>query len=174
MKTIFANCSRITHTTLSLRCGIQSPLSLHLHRTISFHNMAHQPNNKTANQEPLFNPAKYPPFPTDIPNVVKLETYSLARLEAGDKEHQDALFETCKARGFFYLDLNDSSAQEMQQDADSLARLAEKVHKLPREEQDKYPMEGGLFGYVQILPAILSLLPSLLSLFLFQISSPCS
>ncbi|PSR82432.1 hypothetical protein BD289DRAFT_483878 [Coniella lustricola] len=96
--------------------------------------------------QPLFDPAAYPPFPDDIPTV-ELETYSLARLEAGDEAHQQALLETCKARGFFYLDLGGSSAQNMQDDADSLARLAGEVHQLPVQEQEKYPMKGGLFGF---------------------------
>lgn len=94
-----------------------------------------------------FGATKYPPFPKDLPSV-KLETFSLAQLEKEDKALEDRLFETCKERGFFYLDLNGSSADGMQKDADNLVRLAEKVHRLPQEEKDKYPMkQGSIFGY---------------------------
>lgn len=94
-----------------------------------------------------FDPTKYPPFPDDVPSV-SLETYSLAELQKGDKELEDRLFETCKTRGFFYLDLNGSQASSMQQDCDDIARLAEKVFQLPEEEKDKYPMKDSIFGYV--------------------------
>lgn len=94
-----------------------------------------------------FDPSTYPPFPSDVPSV-KLETFSLAELEKGDKALEDRLFETCKERGFFYLDLRGSSkASTMQQDCDEIARLAEKVFELPQEEKDKYPMKDSLFGY---------------------------
>lgn len=94
-----------------------------------------------------FDPTQYPPFPDDVPSV-SLETYSLAALQKGDRELEDRLFETCKTRGFFYLDLNGSQASSMQQDCDDIARLAEKVFQLPQEEKDKYPMKDSIFGYV--------------------------
>lgn len=92
-----------------------------------------------------FNPASYPPFPEDVPSV-SLETFSLAELEKGDQALQDKLFETCKTRGFFYLDLNGSKASSMQEDCNDIARLAEKVFQLPQEEKDKYPMKDSIFG----------------------------
>lgn len=92
-----------------------------------------------------FDPSKYPPFPTDVPSV-KLETFSLAELEKGDQSLEDRLFQTCKERGFFYLDLRGSQASSMQQDCDDIARLAEKVFEMPQEEKDRYPMKDSLFG----------------------------
>lgn len=99
----------------------------------------------THTNDPLFDPSKYPPFPSDVPSI-KLETFSLAQLEAGDKGLEDGLFQTCKERGFFYLDLNGSTASSMQRDADGIARLAEQVFKLPEEEKEKYPMKDSIFG----------------------------
>ncbi|CAN8104661.1 unnamed protein product [Discula destructiva] len=93
-----------------------------------------------------FDPCLYPPFPNDIPSV-SLETFSLAELEKGDDQLKDKLFETCKTRGFFYLDLNGSSVSSMQQDCDEIARLAEKVFQLPQKEKEKYPMNDSLFGF---------------------------
>lgn len=95
-----------------------------------------------------FSPESYPPFPDDIPSV-KLETYSYAQLEKGDAELEDRLFQTCKERGFFYLDLNGSSVSSMGADCEAIAKLAEKVFQLPQEEKDKYPMRDSLFGQVQ-------------------------
>ncbi|KAF3763975.1 Clavaminate synthase-like protein [Cryphonectria parasitica EP155] len=95
------------------------------------------------------NHTTYPPFPKDVPSV-KLETFSLARLEAGDKALEDRLFQTCRERGFFYLDLSGSSVSSMQQDADDLVKLAEKVHRLPQEEKEKYPMRDSIFGFKPI------------------------
>lgn len=95
-----------------------------------------------------FDPSSYPPFPDDVPSI-SLETFSLAELEKGDPAQQDKLFETCKTRGFFYLDLNGSKASSMQADCDDIARLAEKVFQLPQEEKDKYAasnMKDSIFG----------------------------
>lgn len=100
----------------------------------------------------LFTPKAYPPFPSDVPSV-KLETFSLAELEKGDSALEDKLFETCKARGFFYLDLDGSKASSMQTDCDDIARLAERVFKLPEEEKEKYPMTDSIFGYVHTYDA---------------------
>lgn len=93
-----------------------------------------------------FDPSKYPPFPDDIPSV-SLETFSLTELEKGDESLENRLFETCKQRGFFYLDLNGSSVSNMQKDCDDIARLAEKVFQLPQEEKENYPMRDSIFGY---------------------------
>lgn len=93
----------------------------------------------------LFTPDKYPPFPKDVPSV-KLETFSLAELEKGDRALEDKLFETCKERGFFYLDLNGSSRDSMGHDCDDIARLAEKVFKLPAEVKEQYGVTDNIFG----------------------------
>lgn len=102
-------------------------------------------NGSSSNGVGHFDPSTYPPFPDDIPSV-SLETFSLADLENGDQVLHGKLFETCKTRGFFYLDLNGSRVSSMQQDCDDIARLAEKVFQLPQEEQDKYPMKDSIFG----------------------------
>lgn len=92
-----------------------------------------------------FDPTKYPPFPDNVPSV-KLETFSLAQLEKGDEALEERLFQTCKERGFFYLDFHDSAVSSMQEDGDAIARLAEKVFNLPEEEKEQYPMKDSLFG----------------------------
>lgn len=97
----------------------------------------------------LFTPSKYPPFPKDVPSV-KLETFSLAQLEKGDRALEDKLFETCKERGFFYLDLNGSKVDSMGQDCDDIARLAEKVFKLPAEVKDQYAVTDNIFGFKKV------------------------
>lgn len=101
--------------------------------------------NGTHTNGALFDPSKYPTFPSDVPSI-KLETFTLAQLENRDEEQEDKLFQTCKERGFFYLDLNGSTASSMQRDADDIARLAEQVFKLPEEEKEKYPMKDSIFG----------------------------
>ncbi|KUI63333.1 hypothetical protein VM1G_11050 [Cytospora mali] len=97
----------------------------------------------------LFDLSKYPPFPSGLPTV-NLETISLSQLEKGDKEVEDRVFQICKERGFFYLDFNGSNASFMQSDADAIARLAEKVFRLPNEENEKYPMDNSLFGFKRV------------------------
>jgi isopenicillin N synthase-like dioxygenase len=93
----------------------------------------------------LFTPDKYPPFPKDVPSV-KLETFSLAQLEKGDRALEDKLFETCKERGFFYLDLSGSSRDSMGHDCDEIARLAEKTFQLSNEVKEQYGMTDNIFG----------------------------
>lgn len=93
----------------------------------------------------LYDPEKYPPFPSDVPSV-KLESISLAQLEKGDEALEDKLFQICKKRGFFYLDLSGSNVNSMSSDSDEIARLSEKVFKLPEEEKEKYPMTDSIFG----------------------------
>lgn len=98
-----------------------------------------------------FDPNSYPPFPDDIPSV-KLETYSYAQLEKGNPELETRLFQTCKERGFFYLDLNNSSVSSMGADSEDIGKLATDVFKLPQEEKDKYPTRDSLFGYASPSP----------------------
>lgn len=102
-------------------------------------------NGSKTNGLAHFDPSAYPPFPDDIPSI-SLETYSLAALQKGDPALHDKLFETCKTRGFFYLDLNGSDFSSMQSDCDDIARLAEKVFQMPQEEKDKYAMTENVFG----------------------------
>lgn len=101
--------------------------------------------NGTGSHHHRFDPSAYPPFPSDVPSI-QLETFSLAQLERGDAALEERLFQTCKERGFFCLDLRDSQVSSMQQDCDDIARLAEKVFQLPPEEKAQYPMKDSLFG----------------------------
>jgi isopenicillin N synthase-like dioxygenase len=110
-------------------------------------------NGAHANGTRLFTPEKYPPFPKDVPSV-KLETFSLAQLEKGDKALEEKLLRTCKERGFFYLDLNGSSRDSMGNDCEDIARLAEKVFQLPDEVKAQYPMTTNIFGYVKFHQSI--------------------
>jgi len=105
-----------------------------------------------------FDPRAYPPFPSGLP-IVELETYSLAQLEKGDEELEGRLFETCKTRGFFYLDLESSTASSLPKDSEAIARLAEQVFKLPLEEKEKYPMKDSIFGYHRYPRSCLSSFP---------------
>jgi len=92
-----------------------------------------------------FTPESYPPFPRDIP-LVELETFKLKDIEEGNEDIERRLFETCRIRGFFYLDMNGSSADSMREDSERLGHLAEAIFKLPLEEKEKYPMKESIFG----------------------------
>jgi len=94
-----------------------------------------------------FAPSTYPPFPSGIPSV-ELETFSLAELEKGNDAVEDKLFETCKSRGFFYLDIKGSKADSMKDDSEAVGRLAEEVFGLSMDEKLNYPFRNSLFGYV--------------------------
>ena len=87
-----------------------------------------------------FTPELYPPFPEDpqFPQA-KLETTSLKKLLEGDIAEQDHIFEVCRTRGFFYLDLTGCEIGEaILRDADQLCRVAEKFYMMPLEEKEKY------------------------------------
>lgn len=88
-----------------------------------------------------FTPGEYAPFPTGIDSL-RLETFSLARLENGDEALEEKLFETCKTRGFFYLDMRDSQHSSLVEIGEAVVRIGEEVFKLPLEEKQKYT--GGL------------------------------
>jgi isopenicillin N synthase-like dioxygenase len=95
-----------------------------------------------------FTPDRYEDFPDGFPTV-ELETISLAKLQ--DAAEQDRVFEVCKGRGFFYLDLAGCEAGEtIANGADEIAAVAEAVFKLPLEEKMTYRVKGGggsLDGY---------------------------
>jgi len=84
-----------------------------------------------------FTPAQYPPFP-DSPEfkTVNLETISLSKLLAEDAKEQDRVFEACKTRGFFYLELGGSeSGETILKGADDICSMAEEFFKSPLEEK---------------------------------------
>lgn len=92
---------------------------------------------------PNFFARDLPPFPTNIPSV-QLETFTLADLD--DPKEQDRLFETCRTRGFFYLEMDG-----LTEDAEAIARLAaEEAFQLPVDEKLRYPMRDSIFGYKRV------------------------
>lgn len=98
-----------------------------------------------------FTPQSYPSFPDDLPTV-PLEVISLKKLLADDESEQQRVFEICKGRGFFYLELADTdSGETILHGADDMARLAEDIFRLPQEEKLKYlPGHKALFGYARL------------------------
>lgn len=96
-----------------------------------------------------FTPSSYPPFPSS-PSLkcVDLETISLPKLLSKDSVEQDRVFEACKSRGFFYLELAGcESGETILHGADEICRLAEELFRLPVEEKEEYRMrEGQLDG----------------------------
>lgn len=101
--------------------------------------------HKESNVE--FTPSGYPPFPDDL-KTVELKTISLQKIQNADREEQDCMFEECKTRGFFYLDLSQSEQGDtISHGAEHIASVAESVMALPLEEKMKYPFEGkDIFG----------------------------
>lgn len=97
-----------------------------------------------------FTPDKYPPFPDGDFNTVELQTISLKKLLDNDDPEQDRVFEACKSRGFFYLELAGCEPGEIiSKGADDICRVAERFFQLPQEEKDKQRMQKGqLDGYV--------------------------
>ncbi|KAH9995343.1 putative oxidoreductase [Xylariaceae sp. FL0662B] len=95
-----------------------------------------------------FTPNLYPPFPDNLPTV-ELQTISLSKLLNSDAAEQDRVFDICKGRGFFYLELGGCDAGEtILEGADSIALIGEEIFKLPVSDKMKYkPEQQALFGY---------------------------
>ncbi|KAI1499246.1 hypothetical protein F5X99DRAFT_291299 [Biscogniauxia marginata] len=95
-----------------------------------------------------FTPELYPDFPEGFPTV-ELQTISLAKLLNNDAVEQDRVFEECKGRGFFYLELAGCEAGEIiANDSHKIALLGEEFFKLPLSEKTKYEWSGkSLLGY---------------------------
>ncbi|KAI1336004.1 Clavaminate synthase-like protein [Xylariaceae sp. FL0016] len=96
-----------------------------------------------------FTPAAYPEFPEGFPTV-ELQTISLAKLlSSAAEEEEGRVFEICKGRGFFYLDLAGCApGAAIAEGAEAIARVGEDVFRLPMEEKVKYKLEGrSLDGY---------------------------
>ncbi|KAI1865990.1 uncharacterized protein JN550_007968 [Neoarthrinium moseri] len=100
-----------------------------------------------------FTPDQYPPFPDGLATV-ELQTISLDKLLRGNAVEQTRVFEACKGRGFFYLDLRGSDiGQRILQGAEHIARVGEETFELPVEEKVKYSQGRGgktLFGYKSV------------------------
>ena len=94
-----------------------------------------------------FTPNDYPSFPPGFPTV-ELETISLKKLQDKDSNEQERVFEACKGRGFFYLELPDCEQGEtILHGSEDIARVAERTFELPLEEKMKFePVNKELFG----------------------------
>ncbi|KAK6218006.1 hypothetical protein LQW54_003064 [Pestalotiopsis sp. IQ-011] len=116
------------------------------------HNSSAAADAMTKDKYTEFTPELYPPFPEGLPTV-ELETIPLAGLLAGDPAEQDRVFEACKGRGFFYLDLREAGAEEgrvLLDGAEQIARVGEETFELPVDEKMKYAQGARaktLFGY---------------------------
>ncbi|MCJ1321121.1 hypothetical protein MMC15_006465 [Xylographa vitiligo] len=90
-----------------------------------------------------------PPFPNDV-SCAPLLKLSFKKLQNGDGEESDRLFEASKQLGFFYLDLRDSlEGDSILEDVDHLFRIGEQLFDLDVEEKQKYDFSGekSYFGY---------------------------
>jgi len=92
-----------------------------------------------------FTPETYPPFPASPEfKTVNLETISLVKLLAEDAQEQDRVFEACKTRGFFYLELAGCERGEtILKGADEICHMAEDFFKLPLAEKEAQRMQEG-------------------------------
>lgn len=88
-------------------------------------------------------PSKYPPFPCDVPTA-QLSKVSLRKLLSADRAESDALYESCKASGFFLLDLTATpQGEEILQDVVKAFDMAEALFELGVEEKREYSMKPG-------------------------------
>lgn len=96
-----------------------------------------------------FSPDQYPPFP-DNPEfpVVELQIISLQKLLNHDVSEESRVFEACKGRGFFYLELAGPQAGEtILTGSEEIARVGERFMALPEDEKMQYlQSKGELFG----------------------------
>lgn len=100
-------------------------------------------------EEADFTPDLYPSFPEDpqFPGV-DLQTISLQKLLDHDAAEEERVFEICKGRGFFYLDLaGPESGEIILRGSAEIGRVGAKTMALPMEEKTKYlPAHKQLFG----------------------------
>ncbi len=100
-----------------------------------------------------FTPEQYPPFPdsSEFPGV-ELQTISLQKLIDHDNAEETRVFEACKGRGFFYLELGGPEAGEtILKGSEEIARVGERFMSLPTDEKMKFtPNKKELFGRVII------------------------
>lgn len=110
---------------------------------LSFDNMPHK------EEYTEFTPEEYPPFPdsSEFPTV-ELQTISLQKLEDHDVAEEKRVFEACKGRGFFYLDLAGPQAgNTILTGSEDIARVGERFMALPEDEKMQYlQSKGELFG----------------------------
>jgi hypothetical protein len=141
--------SSISHLRSKDKPGrIQNPSSLS--RTKSKSNSTFTTKHITTMPHAIeFTPQEYPPFPSSPEfKTVDLQTISLKKLLSEDATEQERVFEACKTRGFFYLELGGcESGETILKGADDICRMAEEVFKLPMEVKEEQRMrEGQLDG----------------------------
>jgi isopenicillin N synthase-like dioxygenase len=103
-------------------------------------------------EQPEFSPETYPPFPDHLKHIY-LDTISLQKLLNDDEEEKERVFQACKDRGFFYLELAGSEDGDfLNRGATDLARLAEKAFQVPQSEKDKcsHAVTKSIIGYKKI------------------------
>lgn len=92
--------------------------------------------------------AKYPPFPDDVPTA-DIPVVSYAKLLEKNEGSSTALFEACRALGFFVLDLSGCSTGEaFLNQAVKMFDLDQQLHGLPTDEKMRYAYNPptSLFG----------------------------
>ena len=90
----------------------------------------------------------YPSFPGDV-SVVKLPRLSFAKLLAHEEGESDALFDACRAIGFFFLDFGCCPEGEaFLKKAETMFDINEEVYALHVDELMKYAYRPphSLFG----------------------------
>ena len=96
-----------------------------------------------------FTPDQYPGFP-DSPEfpTVELQTISLQKLIDHDQTEEGRVFEACKGRGFFYLELaGPEPGETLLKGSEEIVRVGERFMALPMEEKMKFtPRHRELFG----------------------------
>jgi isopenicillin N synthase-like dioxygenase len=95
---------------------------------------------------------KYPTFPSDI-SVAKLPRLSFAKLLVHEENESNALFEACRAMGFFLLDFQGCvEGEEFLKKAETMFGLNEQVNAMDVDELMKYAYKPphSLFGYKHI------------------------
>lgn len=79
-----------------------------------------------------------PAFPQDVP-IADLPKISLHKLTAGDQAEASRVFHACRAKGFFFLDLqNDPAGDKLQQDFEKLFAITKGVMDLTLEEKARF------------------------------------
>ncbi|KAK8031935.1 hypothetical protein PG990_001669 [Apiospora arundinis] len=147
-RVLLSNSVPISRTHYSTTRSKTSPLPNHIPPTLrdlkplDFSAIMPHAEIPTPTTPGEFTPSEYPPFPSGLPTV-QLETISLAKLLARDEAEQSRVFEICKGRGFFYLDLEDgnpTAGETLIRGAEAIAHAGTRTFALPLEEKLSYLM----------------------------------
>lgn len=90
-----------------------------------------------------------PEFPSTVPTAPLLRL-SLSKLLAHDVNETNRLLQACTDIGFFYLHLDDeNTGASLQNDADALFEVGERLFDLDLAEKEKYDFsqQKSYFGY---------------------------